>query len=118
MSSFMITFEDFANTAGGTLRIDWELAETALGFTLHEGLKSFYSRLLCSQQQNIGGRYFLEESQFVPPPNAEYSTWTELLAGELYFYLYPLQTLDNCETPFFQPLRNGQGAMIWGAALV
>lgn len=52
----MITFEDFANTAGGTLRIDWELAETALGFTLHEGLKNFYSRLLCSQQQNIGGQ--------------------------------------------------------------
>ena len=69
-----LAFDDFANTAGGTLSIDWESAEASLGYTLHDGLKSFYSRVLCSQQQNIEGRYFLEESQFAPPPNAEYST--------------------------------------------
>ena len=110
----MITFEDFANTAGGTLHINWGLAETALGFTLHEGMKSFYSRVLCSQQQNIEGRYFLEESQFSPPPNAEYSTWTELLAGELYFYLYPLQTLDNCENAILSAFTEWTGGYDMG----
>ena len=110
----MIAFDDFANTAGGTLSIDWESAEASLGYTLHDGLKSFYSRVICSQQQNIEGRYFIEESQFAPPPNAEYSTWTELLAGEHYFYLYPLQTMDNYEKAILSAFTKWTGGFDMG----
>lgn len=93
----MITFEDFINTSSGSIDIDWNSVESTVKFSIHDGLKNFYSRLICNEQYSVEGKYFLEESQFMKPINDEYDSWISLISGELYFDLYPLKTLNNYE---------------------
>ena len=91
----MITFEDFIRTPNGSIQLDWSLVESTVGFNIHEGLKNFYSRVICNEQYSIEGKYFLEETQFSKPIKDEYDSWLSLISGELYFDLHPLRTLEH-----------------------
>ncbi len=93
----MITFEDFIDTSSGSIDIDWNLVESTVKFGIHDGLKNFYSRLICNGQHSVEGKYFLEESKFMKPVKSEYDSWISLISGELYFDLYPLTSLNNYE---------------------
>ncbi len=91
----MITFKDFISTPCGNVHLDWNLVEDTIGFNMHPGLKDFYSRVICNEQNSIDGKYFLEESQFDKAIKKEYDSWISLISGDLYFSLYPLRTLND-----------------------
>ena len=41
--------ENWKNAKPGTLKLDWQEAEEAIGFKLHENFKDFYSRILSDE---------------------------------------------------------------------
>ena len=64
---------------------------------IHNGLKDFYSRLLCGEHSCIEGKYNLNESQFIKPPVEKFTQWLELISGEIEYELLPLRTIENCD---------------------
>ncbi|MDD6109441.1 MAG: hypothetical protein PUB72_04390, partial [Ruminococcus sp.] len=91
----MISFEEFANIPNGTIQLDWNLVESVLGFQVHNGLKNFYSRIICNNQNCIKGTYNLKVSQFIKPPNDKYVSWIELISGAIDYELYPLCSTEK-----------------------
>lgn len=71
----MITFKDFISTSSGNVHLDWNSVELTIGFNIHPGLKDFYSRVLCSDQNSVDGKYSLEEFQFDKAIKKEYDSW-------------------------------------------
>ncbi len=57
----------FAKTPKNTLKIDWSIIENRLGFTLHENVKEFYSRITCDERLGFACCMYLDPKDFVKP---------------------------------------------------
>ena len=65
--------KEFLDKKAGSIEFDWDTIEKELGFPLHDGLKSFYSRVY---DRFIRGEIKFKESEFlIPTGNAQFDTW-------------------------------------------
>lgn len=62
MVRIMAKLDEWKKTAPNTLKIDWAAVEEKLGFTLHEELKSFYSRITA---KNVSGEIKYDAAELV-----------------------------------------------------
>lgn len=84
----MAKIDDWKNTAPNTLNIDWAAVEKDLGFTLHDSLKDFYSRI--TSNKDVKGVMKYDPKAFVKEyvnredwledsnsgfPNCEFELW-------------------------------------------
>ena len=64
---------EFLDTKAGSAQFDFGAIEAELGFQLHEGLKSFYSR---AYERIIRGEIKFKEADFIEPTgNKKFDTW-------------------------------------------
>lgn len=57
----------FAKTPKNTLKIDWSIIENRLGFTLHENVKEFYSRITCDERLGFACCMYLDPKYLIKP---------------------------------------------------
>lgn len=66
----------FAKTQKNTLKIEWSIIENRLGFTLHENVKEFYSRITCDERLGFVCCIYLDPKDFVKPSgNAKFDSY-------------------------------------------
>ncbi len=86
---------DFLNAKSGTAQFDWEETENELGFQLHEGLKSFYSK---AYERFIRGEITFKQSDFVVPAgNEKFDKWFSFnkVKGEIEIKLYVIKSQED-----------------------
>lgn len=94
----MLTIRDLKNTPAGTVKIDWQEAERAVGFKIHEDLKSFWSRCVCNSPRGIEGEFNLKESEFIYPiGNDKFDKWFSLneCEGKIPYEICVLKDPEN-----------------------
>ena len=89
----MAKIKDFMKGEKGTLEIDWKKVEEYVGFSIHEDLKDFYSRMKC---KTINGIIEFRKEKFIQNTgNERYDTW--LSEEKVEYELEPLNSLKNIE---------------------
>lgn len=61
------------NASVGSVKIDWDKIEDYLGFTIHNNIKDFYSRIVCDDKLGFkGGMKFVREKFIILTGNDKY----------------------------------------------
>ncbi len=97
----MTLINDWKQTVAGTIKIDWSVVEEKLGFTLHENIKDYYSRVLGgkSYPRCVNGCMEFNPQSLVK----EYvnrDNWLEDANGESKYTQYSLNTLKQEDSDF------------------
>ena len=93
----MAELKEFMQAEKGTLEIDWEKVEEYVGFSIHEDLKDFYSRI---EARRIDGEVDFVEDVFVQKTGHERNdTWLSFngCEEEVEYLLQPLRSLKDVE---------------------